>query len=276
MCLSMCTPSLLDLPWEDVIYRHILIHLEWKALFRLRQVSKECKNLVEDYFSVIRVLDFSTDNAIIASKINAEIFSLFADKCHSVRTLLLPDSGDWLTDVILVPFLESNPHLKHLDLTECSSVGNGSMHAVSLYSHKLKKLVLKDCHWLNGAALSGIAMSCMEMEYVDLTGCWTVNDEALVALLIHCKKIKCLSIGNIYGITDNSARYLSMCGQLTHLNIRGCWRIGNETIRLIAKYCGKLESVQLRECTGINEASIQRLRARNMKIDVPAIFVRRR
>jgi hypothetical protein len=181
----MCA-TLLDLPWEDVIYRHILNRLDWKTLFNLRQVSRECKHLVEDYFSVIRVLDFS--KPCMASKMNAVIFGLFVDNCHSVKILLLPSTGDWLTDSLLVPFLESNTKLKVIDLTECSSVSNGSMHALSLYSHQLKKLVLKDCHWLNGAALSGIAMNCTDLEYVDLTGCWIVNDEALASLLMHCKK----------------------------------------------------------------------------------------
>ena len=59
-----------------------------------------------------------------------------------------------LTDDILRPIIESNPHLTSLDLSDCHHLTASILQTVSVRCQKLTRLILSDCHWVSRIALT--------------------------------------------------------------------------------------------------------------------------
>ena len=51
--------SLITLPWEDVVFAYIFKALDCKDLFSLRRTCRTMRVMVEEYFAVAPVVDFS-------------------------------------------------------------------------------------------------------------------------------------------------------------------------------------------------------------------------
>ena len=62
----------------------------------------------------------------------------------------------------------------------------------------------------------------------------------------------------------------SFSKNLTALDIRGCWRITDKGMALVAEYCPRLKVLNVTDCRDITEKSLARLRKRGVKIDRPA------
>ena len=56
---------------------------------------------------------------------------------------------------------------------------------------------------------------------------------------------------------------------LRALDIRGCWRITDKGMSLVAEYCPQLVVLYVTDCRDITEKSLNRLRMRGVKIDRP-------
>jgi hypothetical protein len=51
--------SLITLPWEDVVFAYIFRALDCRDLFSLRRTCRTMRTMVEEYFVVAPVVDFS-------------------------------------------------------------------------------------------------------------------------------------------------------------------------------------------------------------------------
>ena len=56
---------------------------------------------------------------------------------------------------------------------------------------------------------------------------------------------------------------------LRALDIRGCWRITDKGMNLVAEYCPRLVVLSVLDCRDITERSLSKLRRKNVRIDRP-------
>jgi len=54
---------------------------------------------------------------------------------------------------------------------------------------------------------------------------------------------------------------------LVALDIRGCWRITDKGMSLMAEYCHNLKVLKIADCRDVTEASLNRLRQSGVQID---------
>ncbi|KAI0237474.1 hypothetical protein LSAT2_011997 [Lamellibrachia satsuma] len=133
-----------------------------------------------------------------------------------------------------------------------------------------QELDLSNCHWLESEQFNLLASKCQDLERVSVSSCWNLNDDAIVALADSCKRIRVLSVAKIFCLTDRSISNVArQCPQLEHLDLRGCWRITDDAVRFLSEYTKHLRVVQVRECSLVTEASLSKLRAKGVSIDVP-------
>ena len=183
---STCTTraTYLSLPWEHVIYRYVMPCLSLKEIFQQRLVCRQFKEMVDRYFTLTFVIDISR----VPGRMTATAFSIMVDNNRCLRYLTLRNAKDWLSDQLILPVFENNPHLQKVDLTNCSSLTEASLTAVAIQCPHLQILILRDCHWVSPVGLSMVTLCLTGLEHLDLTGCWDLKDEAIISLVMECNK----------------------------------------------------------------------------------------
>ncbi|XP_023214501.1 F-box/LRR-repeat protein 15-like, partial [Centruroides sculpturatus] len=173
--------SLLNIPWNDVLFVYLLPLLNWKDLFRLRRVSSEVLCLVTEYFRSCQSIDLS----IVSGQFNAKAFQIISMNNSYIQFLILRNCK-WLNSDLLTPVLKTNESIVHLDISGCSALTNLNLQILATKCRGLKKLSLQNCHWVSATAIMSLALECKNLEYVDLTSCWEVTDESVCKLVANC------------------------------------------------------------------------------------------
>ncbi|XP_060079973.1 F-box/LRR-repeat protein 15-like [Ylistrum balloti] len=257
--------SLFDLPWEDVLFRNVLPFLPLPTLFKFRTVCKTAKELITNYFSQTKSLNLCQ----VAFRMTSSAFHIMTDNNFSLEMIVMRNAKDWLSNELFLPLINNSQRLIKVDLTNCQTVNNVCLQALSGTCKNLKELYLRDCHWVSVEGVKAVSLNCKNLEKLDLTGCWEVNDNALVVIAIYSQKLKYLSVAKIYGLTDHAISSLAKSSKsLAHLNVQGCWRLSDDSIRDLAEYSRTLKVLQVRECRDITECSLARLRIQQVKLDV--------
>lgn len=257
--------GLFDLPWEDVLFRNVLPVLPLTTLFQLRSVCQTAKELVTQYFSQTKCLNLCQ----VAFRMTESAFHIMTDFSYSLEVIILRNAKDWLSNGLFLSVIYNAHRLVKVDLTNCQSINNMCLEALSGSCKDLRELYLRDCHWVSVEGIKAIALNCLNLEMLDLTGCWEVNDNAVVVLAIYSQKLKYLNVGKIYGLTDHGISSLAKsCKSLAHLNVQGCWRLSDDSIRDLAEYSQSLKVLQVQECRDVTEGSLARLRVKRVMLDV--------
>ncbi|CAH1799963.1 unnamed protein product [Owenia fusiformis] len=255
--------SLIDLPWEDVVFRHILPRLRMSSIFKLRTTSRDYLEMVDGFLINMRTLDLSKD-----LKFNKRAFELVTKGNSSLRKLILKNTKDWLTDSVLVAVIMNNSRLLTIDLTSCTCITNASLIRIGNSCRNLEQLYLRDCCWITTSGLNAIAMNCPNLTKLDIKGCWNLSDEDVQMIVMMCGKLTFISLARIYGLTDNAVKKMAhMCPGLSIVNMQGCWRVSNDGIMELAEYSKKLKYVMVKECRDITESSLGKLRSRGVVDD---------
>ncbi|OWF35242.1 F-box/LRR-repeat protein 15-like [Mizuhopecten yessoensis] len=257
--------SVFDLPWEDVLFRSILSYLPLTTLFQFRKVCKIAKEMVANYFSQTKYLNLCQ----VAFRMTSSAFHIMTDNNFSLEVIVMRNAKDWLSNDLFLPLIHNSHRLIKGDLTNCQTVNNVCLQALSSTCKNLRELYLRDCHWVSVEGIKAVSLNCKNLEKLDLTGCWEVNDNAVVVIAIYSQKLKYLSVAKIYGLTDHAISSLAKSSKsLVHLNVQGCWRLSDDSIRDLAEYSRSLKVLQVRECRDITEGSLARLRVKQVKLDV--------
>lgn len=175
--------TLLDIPWEQVLCRHVLPHLSFQELFRLRSVSRQFCELIDVHFSLL----FTITTAKYSDTFSATAFSILSGRNFCVKELVLSNAKDWLTDDSLLPVVQNNPLLRTVDLTNCLGISNASLYAIGVNCRNLRWLSLRKCVWVSPAGMLSLITNEQPLEYIDLSGCWNLDDEAVSQLVQYCK-----------------------------------------------------------------------------------------
>ncbi|ESO83451.1 hypothetical protein LOTGIDRAFT_207352 [Lottia gigantea] len=262
----MSAMNFLDLPWEHVICKKILRCLRIGNLFRLRAVCKDFRDLVQLYFDT----GFYLNLLPCSGHMTSAAFVIITRNCYCIKRMNLSNGRNWLQNDNLIPVLRNNNQLIVINLTGCSSLTNISLQAIASNCPGLQTLILRDCYWINNEGILSVCLNCKEIVHLDLTGCWNIGDSTINSCLMRLKFLEVLSLAKIYGVTNNTIMAIATtCKNIRHLNIHGCWRVTNEAIWLLGEYCLALRMLQVKDCRDITEASLSRLRAKKIRIDVP-------
>ena len=177
--------TILDvLPWDDVLFKSIFPCLELTTLFQLRTVSQQFKSCIEGYFSCCRRVNLCR----VSLRFTVDAFELLTYNNYSLRTLVLRNSKNWLSDPVLNPVLENNANLNKIDLTNCTSLSSTCLQCLAISCKNIQEILLRDCHWVSVEGLMIIAQNCLNLQKVDLSGCWEINDNAIITLARSCQK----------------------------------------------------------------------------------------
>lgn len=265
--IKISSVSFLDLlPWEDVVFQHILTRLHLPEVFRLRAVNSQFLDCVTQYLTTCKSLNLT----MVGPYFRAEAFQLVTRDAYCMQRLVLRHAKDWLVDSLLMPVFGVNCRLQHVDLTCCTSLTCASIEKVAVHCKGLQQLFLRDCHWLTNEGVLVVAFNCPQLEKLDIGGCWQVNNSAILTLAKFCKQLRYLSVAKIYGLTDVSIyKVAKNCRMLRHLNLQGCWRVTDEAIRVLGEHCKDLKMLHVRECRDITEISLARLRVKGVLVDLP-------
>ncbi|XP_013780499.1 F-box/LRR-repeat protein 15-like [Limulus polyphemus] len=256
--------TLLNIPWNDVLFVYLIPNLSWADLFRLRRVSSEFKTLVCEYLKVCRKVDISFYNSYFSS----DAFKIIINDAFFIHDLILKNCK-WLTNDLLCPVFDRNPNILKVDISGCSAVSNPSLQILAVCCPALKYLSLEGCHWVSAAAVESLALHCPGLEVVNLTSCWEVTDQAASTLAACCTRLRSLSLSRIYGITDKTLSMIAgHSSLLEHLDVAGCWRVTDHGIRLVGEYCRILKSLKVQDCRDVTEGSLATLRLR-IEVDRP-------
>ena len=260
--------NFLDLPWDDVICKRILSYLSTSDIGKLQFVSKEFLHLIETYFRVSRVLNLSYCGR--RPNFTATNFNSLTNGSESLRDLNLNGCKRWLNDKVLIPVLESNICLSKLDLSGSLDVTDAAIKVLALNCKFLQEIVLAECRWLTSDALLIMGLECSYLKVLVLKGCWNIDNESLAAAIRSNKSLVHIDIGSCYSINGATVSIMAKhCTNLIHLDISGCWRVGDDAIFAVKEYCKALHTLKVKDCRDVNERSLEPLRRKGVKIDVP-------
>lgn len=182
-CTEKFCHTLLDLPWQDVLWTKVLPYLSISDCFYLRQVNKEYKKMIDDYFISCSKLDL-TD---VADCISPKAFEILIKDNNSFQTMILKNCS-FLTKEMLTPVIECNTRLKHLSIKNCRLLNDCVLLTVSASCRQLTYLNLSGCTWLHNVGLVTIAYKCYFLEFLNINNCSNVTDEGIRTLVFHCQK----------------------------------------------------------------------------------------
>ena len=182
--MAVSSLRLLDLPWEQVLCKHLLPCLPLKDLFRLRCVSQEFRNLVDCHFS----LAFTVNTTLCAVTFSRIAFDVLTRRNCCLKELVLCNSRDWLSDEALIAVLQSNNNLRSVNLSNCLSLSNSALYTVGAHCPNLRVLCLRGCVWVSSSGLLSLITNSLPIEHIDLCGCWDLNDDDIINLAMHCRE----------------------------------------------------------------------------------------
>ncbi|XP_060550972.1 F-box/LRR-repeat protein 15 isoform X1 [Pantherophis guttatus] len=261
----------LDLPWEDILFPHILSHLPLRQLLSLQRVSKCFRNLIQLYLTNLRCFDSSQ----VGPHIPKPAFCVLLRDNKVLQQLALQNCSDWLSDKELLPVIGQNHQLQQIELNGCVQLSRHALVAISLGCPNLRQLSLAHCEWVDGLSLRSLADHCKELESLDLTACRQLKDEAISYLAQRCNKLKSLSLAVNANVGDTAVEEIAKaCSDLEHLDLTGCLRVKNNSIRTLAEYCPKLRALKVKHCHDVAESSLSILRSRGVELDVEPPFQR--
>lgn len=205
---------------------------------RVQYDTHSNKRLVPQDHSQSQLQVVSIDNAskLIAPKIQSDtIHTLDLDKCIQLK---------FLTGI-------QCRNLHKIDLSYCSSIGNGQVEALICHSPYIKHLMLKAC-----TGISNLIVYSTSLKVIDVSLCTMLTNLILDCIVLEiCELGMCMKLKELYVQSDTIKEMdLSMLllnqmkintPRLTMLNLSGCYKLTNDYVHLLN--CSNLVDVDICE-----------------------------
>lgn len=147
-----------------------------------------------------------------------------------------------------------NTSLEKVYLDMCPNVTTKSIRYLSQKCTKLRVLSLCSTR-MNDQSLRYIGNHCVKLQNLRISFCRLCSNNGLQYLLQSniMKHIKSLDLSLIPHIETNTIRLVAEhCGEIEHLNVRGCFRVEDTTIYAIGKHCTKLKHLNIVRCVNVS------------------------
>lgn len=179
--------SVLDLPWEQVLCKHVLVYLSITDLFRLRAASCGCRDLVHTYFR----LQFHINTSSLGNHFTPEAFAIMTHECTNLKSISVRGAKSWLTSNAMLDVISANPRIEKVDLTGCLALSGATLYSIGVNCSYIRHLSLKDCVWLSADNFLSFLCNHHDLEYLDLSGCWNLDDDLVIQLVQVSPRLVC-------------------------------------------------------------------------------------
>ncbi|KAF5749853.1 F-box/LRR-repeat protein 4 isoform X1 [Tripterygium wilfordii] len=214
-------------------------------------------------FSQVVELDYSNSSArSFYPGVTDSDLAVVANSFKCLRVLKLQDCRA-ITDRGMASIGDGLSCLQSLDVTNCRKLTDRGFSAVAKGCHDLRSMHLGGCKLVTDGMLLALSKNCPNLEELGLQGCSNLTDDGLTCLVSGCRRItfldinKCGKVGNI-GISTVSEACSSF---LRTLKLLDCYKVGDESILSLARFCINLETLIIGGCRDISDDSIKSLAA---------------
>ncbi|KAK4413598.1 hypothetical protein Salat_2772500 [Sesamum alatum] len=186
--------------------------------------------------------------------------SVIAAAFSALRVLNLQNCKG-ITDKGMTAIGSGIPYLQSLDVSYCRKLTDKGLSSVAKGSRDLRILHVSGCRSVTDALLSALSMNCNNLEELSLQGCTNLTDSGLTVLVEGCKKLKHLDLNKCSNIGDIGICTISEAcsSSLLTLKLLDCYKIGDDSILSLAKYCKNLETLIIGGCRDLSDESIKSL-----------------
>ncbi|KAH7570728.1 hypothetical protein ACOSP7_019112 [Xanthoceras sorbifolium] len=165
--------------------------------------------------------------------------------------------------------------LQSLDVSYCRKLTDKGLSAVAKGCCNLRILQLAGCRFVTDGLLQAISENCHNLEELGLQGCTNISDSGITDLVHGCQNIKFLDINKCSNIGEVGILSISKScsSSLKTLKLLDCYKVSDESILSLAKYCNNLETLIIGGCRDITDQSMKFLAAacknslKNLRMD---------
>ncbi|KAJ6990715.1 hypothetical protein NC653_019084 [Populus alba x Populus x berolinensis] len=154
----------------------------------------------------------------------------------------------------------AGPHMLQKMAARCLKVLN-LQHCKGISDKGLLILHLDGCKFVTDKVLKALSKNCPNLQELGLQGCTSGTDCGLAVLVSGCRWIHFLDINKCSNLGDSGISNVSEAcsSSLKTLKLLDCFRVGNESILSLARFCKNLESFIIGGCRDICDKSIKSL-----------------
>lgn len=199
---------------------------------------------------------------------------VIANGFSSLRILNLQNCKG-ITDAGIVAIGNSLSMLQSLDVSYCRKLTDKGLSSIAEGCSGIRSLHLAGCRFVTDGVLQALSRKCHNLEELGLQGCTNVTDYGLTVLVNECQRIKLLDINKCSNVGDSGiTRVSEACSSsLRTLKLLDCYKVGEESIFSLAKFCKNLETLVIGGCRDISDESMKSLaaackdRLKNLRMD---------
>lgn len=200
--------------------------------------------------------------------------AVIADGFKSLKLLNLQNCKG-ITDAGIASIGSGLCSLQSLDISYCRKLTDKGLSAVAEGCQDLRSLHLAGCRFVTDGTLQALSKNCHNLEELGLQGCTNISDSGITDLVNGCQKIKFLDLNKCSNIGDIGISSVSeLCSSsLKTLKLLDCYKVRDESILFLAKFCENLETLIIGGCRDISDDSIKQLAAscksslKNLRMD---------
>ncbi|GMF33310.1 unnamed protein product [Phytophthora fragariaefolia] len=195
-------------------------------------------------------------------QLNDAALQTLAAGCWMIETFIMKRCRG-VSDAGIVKIAQCCKDLRHLDVSECSRLGeygDKALLEIGKCCPKLRVLDLFGCQHVHDPGVRAIAKGCPLLTTLKLTGCRDVSSVAIRALAQQCTQLEVLSLSGCIKTTNSDLHLLATnCPQLTWLDISGSPSIDARGVRSLAQNCTSLTYLSLAGCQRVGDAALNEL-----------------
>lgn len=195
-------------------------------------------------------------------QLNDAALQTLAAGCWMIETFIMKRCRG-VSDAGIVKIAQCCKDLRHLDVSECSRLGeygDKALLEIGKCCPKLRVLDLFGCQHVHDPGIRAIAKGCPLLTTLKLTGCRDVSSIAIRALAQQCTQLEVLSLSGCIKTTNSDLQLLATnCPQLTWLDISGSPNIDARGVRALAQNCTSLTYLSLAGCQHVGDAALSEL-----------------
>ncbi|KAE9358387.1 hypothetical protein PR003_g1294 [Phytophthora rubi] len=195
-------------------------------------------------------------------QLNDVALQTLAAGCWMIETFIMKRCRG-VSDAGIVKIAQCCKDLRHLDVSECSRLGEYGDKALLEIGKCCPKLCVLDlfgCQHVHDPGVRAIAKGCPLLTTLKLTGCRDVSSVAIRALAQQCTQLEVLSLSGCIKTTNSDLQLLATnCPQLTWLDISGSPNIDARGVRALAQNCTSLTYLSLAGCQRVGDAALSEL-----------------